>query len=655
MTPNEPTSHTPAAKPKLVIVASPRARRQPGRSLVRLMRDYAEMFRKYEIHTTHNTRQMILGTGMYSPEELPQHRRGGDGGVAELAALIARGESVAAIVLLDPSDPWSEAAENRALKRVCIKRQKRLITTYAAAVRWATYQVQDPDVPFNWAPSNWRPGKQNIEVSGGLKQLSIGERSIALISHDKMKLDMVKFVNNRDRLDLLAEYDRILATGTTGSVLKLLYASDTQERSFTSELIASGSEERVRETFIDLLKKLQITPHDTGLGNLIKMTRDELQVKRHEQFVKKIMPLPSGPDGGDELIADEVLNNRCHAIVFLQDPMTAHPHTEDIRLFERTCQLPSVFAECVSDGVSAERWIEELRQELSATVNASNITQRLRQTWNLQEVLTVDWEDDEDSDDLGRALAHICAGYLNLRLQQIAEEKKEGSEIRVGVACGWGTREVVNELERMKAAGLIEVPKLSRPIVWSPIIGIITAEITDLEAIMIAHSFHAFYGDHEHSRVDSLPCAGFADLSKASPPGGVAELITELSKADIVLTPASPWDEESSLYMNTGLKHEFFPDFNQGVVGTVSGLFLDEKGEEVPSQYSVVGLDREGFINAARTGTVILIAGGNKRRQTALAALRARLASVLITTSQTASWLLSQEESASAGKAASGR
>lgn len=638
-------------KPKLVIVASPRARSKPGSSLVRLMRDYAEAFKRYEIHATAKTHQLILGTGMYGPSDLVCHRQGEDGGVAELAALVARGECLAAIVLLDPSDPWSDAAENWALKRVCIKRQVRLITTYAAAVRWATYDASRTDKQgldqFQWSPSNWREGNQNTTELGDFKQLPVTERSMALISHDKMKLEMVEFVNKGDHISFLTQHDRILTTGTTGSVLKLVYANQEQQQQFIEELGRTGNEGHVRDAFLDLLRKLEITPLDTGrLDKLVERMKEKLGVKSHQQFAEKIMPLPSGPDGGDELIAEEVLNNRCHAIVFLQDPMTAHPHAADIRLFERTCQLPGVFAECVSDRQSADRWIEELQQELSGKTQLANLAQELRQTWGLQEVLTVSRETDMDSDDLGHALARICAGYLNLRLQQIAEEEKDDDdEIRVAVAWGWGVRQVFEQLSVMKDEGLIQIPKFSRKIVWSPLIGIITAEITDSEAIMIAHSFCSLYG----GRVDSLPCAGFAHRDTVRP-GGVNELIEKLSHADIVLTSASPWDKDATLYRNTGLKSESFPGF-EDAVGLVSGVFLNEEGTEVSGDYSIVGLDRQGFIEAAQTGTVILMAGGEKRKRVVLAALRARLASVLVTSSLTASWLVTEKATS---KAASG-
>ena len=43
------------------------------------------------------------------------------------------------------------------------------------------------------------------------------------------------------------------------------------------------------------------------------------------------MPLPSGPDGGDVIAANEILNSLLHEVIFFQDPLEAHPHSEDVR------------------------------------------------------------------------------------------------------------------------------------------------------------------------------------------------------------------------------------------------------------------------------------------------------------------------------------
>ena len=69
---------------------------------------------------------------------------------------------------------------------------------------------------------------------------------------------------------------------------------------------------------------------------------------------------------------------------------------------------------------------------------------------------------------------------------------------------------------------------------------------------------------------------------------------------------------------------------------------MNDKGEELKGAYSIVGLDFEGFRSAAERGAVVLMCGGEKRRKVLLAALRARMASVVITTKATADWILTQ-------------
>lgn len=44
----------------------------------------------------------------------------------------------------------------------------------------------------------------------------------------------------------------------------------------------------------------------------------------------KIEGLMSGPLGGDAQIGGRVAEGRCDAIVFLVDPLTAHPHEPDV-------------------------------------------------------------------------------------------------------------------------------------------------------------------------------------------------------------------------------------------------------------------------------------------------------------------------------------
>jgi len=50
----------------------------------------------------------------------------------------------------------------------------------------------------------------------------------------------------------------------------------------------------------------------------------------------------SGPFGGDAQIAAMVAEGRIHAVFFLVDPMSAHPHDPDIRTVMRVCNVHNV-------------------------------------------------------------------------------------------------------------------------------------------------------------------------------------------------------------------------------------------------------------------------------------------------------------------------
>lgn len=629
-------------KPTLILVASPRARSRPFSSLHRLVRDYSEVLKKYSLHSTEGTGRIILGTGIYQKNDLVLHRAGTDGGIAEIATLVARGECVAVILLLDPGDPWSDAVENRALKRVTIQKQVRLITTYAAAQRWLEYEAlttaskyKPPSVAIKqWKPSNWEVGHANVTERGDFKQLDVVKRSIALISHDKKKREMVEFVN--EHVNLLARHHRILTTGTTGWLLKLIYASKSQLGSYLELVRKSGKENRLKSVTIDLLRELErVTPENANLENAIRIVREQLIITPNDEFTKKVMPLPSGPEGGDVLMANEVVNNQCHTIVFFHDPMTAHPHNDDIRLLEHTSQLPGVYAECVSDRRSAEEWTKGLQKELRESLHRKSAAQILRQSYNLREVILINETNEKDSDQLGRALARATAGYINQYLLYLSGRK---DKIRVGVAWGWGTKAILEELIKLEKDGVIRKPsRLNDSIIWSPLIGIITAEITDREASTIAQGSCDFYG----GRVDGFASAGFArEGTKQS--NAISKTISKLKEADLIITTASPWDSNAALFRNTGLDSQYFPKFSDAI-GTISGVFLDSRGFEVRGQYSIVGLDFSSFQNAAKNGAVVLMCGGSSRHEITLAALRGRLVSDLITTSETAKWIIGHQ------------
>jgi methylglyoxal synthase len=622
-------------KPNLVIVASPRARDEPSSPLLRLIRDYVDVLKRFTLHTTEGTSRMIYGTGLYERREVVARRAGRAGGIAQLAAMVARGECSAVILLLDPSDPWSDAVENRALRRICIQLQVRLITTYAAAIRWVKYEVLEGASLGRWSdwqPPNWRLGHRNVNERNDFKQLPLHERSIALISHDEKKLEMIQFANSHH--DLLARHERILTTGTTGWLLKVLFSSQAPAE---LKKKVGKREKRLAKIFVELINKKGFqAPQVAGFEELLDELKRHLDVTVDEDFASKVMPLPSGPDGGDVLVADAVLDHQCHTIIFFHDPMTSHPHNDDIRLLEHTSQINGVFAECVNDVQSAERWVEGMAKESTQIIETPDTAQEFRRKFALSEAILIPGSnDDEDCDDLGQALARAVAGYIHHRLQLLADAARE---VRIGVSWGWGAKQILLQLIDMEAQGLIQrILPISSNLIWSPLIGTITAEITDQEASMIAQGFCDFYG----GRVEGFPCAGFA-RADAKRPEAVNRLIESLEEADLVITSASPWDEDTALYKNTGLDHNNFPPISEAT-SLISGIFLDANGKELKGDYSIVGLDFKGFQKAAKGGAVVLMCGGANRRKVLLAALQAEMASVVVTTKATAEHILRQK------------
>ncbi len=101
---------------------------------------------------------------------------------------------------------------------------------------------------------------------------------VALVAHDEKKADMLELA--REHRGLLGRL-RLLGTGTTGGLI-------------------------AREL--------------------------DLPVERSA----------SGPQGGDLQIAARIANGEVDAVVFLRDPLTAHPHEPDIQALLKVCDVYGV-------------------------------------------------------------------------------------------------------------------------------------------------------------------------------------------------------------------------------------------------------------------------------------------------------------------------
>lgn len=128
--------------------------------------------------------------------------------------------------------------------------------------------------------------KQDTPTESPLAVIKPGDRVLALIAHDAMKLDICCFMVENAKT-IFREFDYILATGTTGKWLRKF-------------VLATG---------------------------------------RAEKDAERIRCCLSGPYGGDVQIAAAVVKKLCRKVIFLQDPFSSHPHETDIRLFEQSVLL----------------------------------------------------------------------------------------------------------------------------------------------------------------------------------------------------------------------------------------------------------------------------------------------------------------------------
>lgn len=130
-------------------------------------------------------------------------------------------------------------------------------------------------------------------------------KSIALIAHDKKKLDLAIFA--KDHAEVLSRFP-LIATSTTGSVL-----SD----------------------------------------------KARLDVER----------LRSGPEGGDLQVGARIAEDRVLAVIFFRDPLTAQPHEPDVSALMRICDVHNVpLATNLGTADAIVAWLEEQLETLGVGV-----------------------------------------------------------------------------------------------------------------------------------------------------------------------------------------------------------------------------------------------------------------------------------------------
>ncbi len=119
---------------------------------------------------------------------------------------------------------------------------------------------------------------------------------VALIAHDKKKLDLAVFA--KDHAHVLRRFP-LVATGTTGQVLA---------------------------------------------------SKAGLEVER----------VRSGPEGGDLQVGARIAEDKVLAVIFFRDPLTAQPHEPDVSALMRICDVHQVpLATNLGTALAIVAWLEE--------------------------------------------------------------------------------------------------------------------------------------------------------------------------------------------------------------------------------------------------------------------------------------------------------
>lgn len=217
------------------------------------------------------------------------------GGVVMMADLVVKRKVEVVWPFLTPVTSHWLSSENLALLRLCDQCRANRLMNDVSVIEWVrrslTMDQQSNGEP--WPPRFGVGGLKPVEdyKVPVVKKDELNDRSfainweavkrerreiststLALIAHNEMKTRIEEFV--LDYQTELQKFDRVITTGTTGKIVQ------------------------------------EAAP----------------------QLAQKVRRYNSGPKGGDIEIAIEMIFKRCDVAVFLVDPLSAHPHSEDIRV-----------------------------------------------------------------------------------------------------------------------------------------------------------------------------------------------------------------------------------------------------------------------------------------------------------------------------------
>jgi methylglyoxal synthase len=260
------------------------------------------------------TRIALLESGVL---RLPCRKHGG---VVLFTDLVVKRKMKIVWPFLTPTTPHWLSSENLALLRLCDHCHVNRLMNEHSVIEWALGPLSQRQRNAEPWPPEFRVGgvKSEIDVkvdtthrpdgSYAINWLALKEMqplgpTLALIAHNEMKSRIEEFV--LDYQDELLQFHRIVTTGTTGKIVQ------------------------------------DIAP----------------------RLAHKVRRYNSGPKGGDIEIAVEMIFKRCDVAVFLVDPLSAHPHSEDIKVLFGAAILNGV--RLLTNERQARDWMDSTKGKIN--------------------------------------------------------------------------------------------------------------------------------------------------------------------------------------------------------------------------------------------------------------------------------------------------
>lgn len=457
---------------QIALLASRRLRQGPLSPLVRFTRDFLPFLEQHKILTSDGCYRALRRAGITHPN-LCSVGAGYQGALVEITSGVVPDENNQTgldivIYFVDPRDPSSNFPETNALKRECVVHKKPFLATTRSAYLWANLTWRDePDSSF------LKYTDTQVDAPGQARLMSLKDQNLALIAHDNKKAEMLEFAIRH--FDFLLQFGSRVGTGTTGTLLN----GDKPGK-------------------LDPAQWKILEPLCLELKNRIQAAQKAGSVI---QFVK---PYRSGPEGGDVQIAKLVLEDRCQALVFFEDPSIPRQHEQDIQLLERTGRTRGKRVLCVHDPLTADdlatKWAKgeisllstALQRRFGVKAIVVPSSQAQKETWkNIREAAT--W-------------------FLLSQVAALASDFRRRNEfVRLTVSWGEGLAEIVDGIEPIwrslmeeenrlqeKESAIIGLsdPRYLRPgnVIVGPLQGMMAAAEDRIEANSIARRLASFFG-----------------------------------------------------------------------------------------------------------------------------------------------------------------